>query len=345
MNATTDRRAPAPRVAIVGATGAVGRTLVELMRQRSFNHGDLQLVASERSRGLSLPGPDERERRVHDLEHFDFSAVDIAFFSAGTSVSVQHARRAAASGALVIDNTNAFRMEPDCPLVVPQVNMAAPPVSRIIGNPNCSTIPLVRLLHPLHAAHGLARVTVSTYQAASGAGATGIGDLIEESNALGELPHPAATTGGRFGVGLAYNVVPSIDVALESGFTLEEQKMRQEARRILGIPDLDLVATCVRVPVINGHSEAVVVDLASPATADRVSELFAAEPEVDVWSEGFPTPRTIAHAPDRVHVGRIRVDPEVPTRVVFWLVADNLRIGAALNALQIAEALEERASA
>ncbi|GGQ69826.1 aspartate-semialdehyde dehydrogenase [Couchioplanes azureus] len=334
-------RRPLP-VAIVGATGAVGRTLMHLLVDRGFPVGACTPVASARSAGsrIAVPGGDAV---VRDLDTFDFTGVALAFFSAGTATSTRHGRRAAAQGALVIDNTNAFRMADDVPLVVPQVNghlLDRVPESNLIANPNCSTIPLVRLLAPLRARYGLQRVTVSTYQAASGQGQGGIDEL--RTQAAAALADPAAYgPTDRFGLPLAFNLIPRIDAMLDSGFTLEEQKMRQESRKILGVPGLDVTATCVRVPVVNGHSETVVLDSDSALDAAELAELFAAQPEVRVWRDEVPTPRTVDD-PDLVHVGRIRVDPENPRRAAFWLVADNLRIGAALNAVQIAEALVDR---
>ncbi|MFE9762992.1 aspartate-semialdehyde dehydrogenase [Streptomyces sp. NPDC005808] len=325
-----------PRIAIVGGTGAVGRTLLHLLEERSFPLSGLRLMASERSAGTTVTALG-LTTVVEDLATADFTGTDIAFFSAGTSLSARWAAKAAASGALVIDNTNAFRMDPDSPLVVPQVNgalLAERPVSGIVANPNCSTIPLVRLLRPMHEEYGLRQVTVATYQAASGGGQSGIEELRDGTrNVLAGLPAAAE----RFPEPLPFNVVPAIDRFQDDGFTLEEQKMRQESRRILGLPRLDLVATCVRVPVENGHSEAVVVDCERPVDVVALTKLFAAQPEAEVWTDRVPTPRTVTARPDHVHVGRVRVDPERPTRALFWLVADNLRIGAALNALQIAE--------
>lgn len=325
-----------PRIAIAGGTGAVGRMLLRLIEERDFPISALRLMASERSAGTTVTALG-RTVAVEDLATTDFTGVNIAFFSAGTPVSARFAAGAAASGALVIDNTNAFRMDPASPLVVPQVNgalLAARPASGIVANPNCSTIPLVRLLRPIHEEYGLRRVTVATYQAASGGGQTGIEELRDGTRkVLAGLP----VTAERFPEVLAFNVVPVIDRFQHDGFTLEERKMRQESRRILALPGLDLVATCVRVPVENGHSEAVVVDCERPADAAELSRLLAAQPGVEVWKHTAPTPRTAAARPDLVHVGRLRVDPEHSTRVLFWLVADNLRVGAALNALQIAE--------
>ncbi|WKU03008.1 aspartate-semialdehyde dehydrogenase [Micromonospora sp. HUAS LYJ1] len=329
-------------IAVVGATGAVGRTLIDLLVQRGFPVGECVPVASARSAGqrIDVPGG---TATVHDLDRYDFSGVRLAFFSAGTGVSERHARRAAAQGALVIDNTNAFRMAVDVPLVVPQVNpdvLDQRPDSGIIANPNCSTIPLVRLLAPLRQRYGLRRVTVSTYQAASGRGNRGMAELRAQAAAATDDPTRTGPV-EAFGIPLAYNVIPLIDTLLGDGFTLEEQKMRQESRKILRDPTLDVTATCVRVPVLNGHSETVVVDCDAPVDDGELAALLAGEPEVRVWADRPPTPRTLDD-PDLVHVGRVRVDPEHPNRVAFWLVADNLRIGAALNAVQIAEVLVAR---
>ncbi|AGL18133.1 aspartate-semialdehyde dehydrogenase [Actinoplanes sp. N902-109] len=333
----------APRVAVVGATGAVGTTLLQLFTERDFRYRSLELVASARSAGSTITA-DGAERRVHDLATFDFGEVDLAFFSAGTSVSEQWVPVATQAGALVIDNTNAYRMDPGTPLVVPQVNadqLAERPASGVIANPNCSTIPLVRLLRPVHRRWGLARVVASTYQAASGRGLSGMAELRDTSRDSLDRPD-RMPEGERFSPALAFNVVPSIDRLLDSGFTLEEQKMTQESRKILGLPHLDVTATCVRVPVLNCHSEAVWVECAEPVDRRELVRLLAGEPEVAVHGRDepgrFPTPRTATEA-DLVHVGRIRVTPQNPRAFWLWLVADNLRIGAALNAVQIAERL------
>ncbi|MER5483734.1 aspartate-semialdehyde dehydrogenase [Streptomyces sp. NPDC002812] len=338
--------ADAPRIAIVGATGAVGTTLARLIEERDFRYRAVHLVASARSAGKELP-LDGTTHRVQDLAGFDFSTVDIAFFSAGTEVSRQWVPSAVAAGALVIDNTNAFRMDPDTPLVVPQVNagrLDERPVSGIIANPNCSTIPLVRLLHPVQREWGVEQVVVSTYQAASGRGHSGISELREDTRRALARPEEAPIA-KEFTPSLAFDLVPSIDQPLDDGFTLEEQKMRQESAKILGLPGFDLTATCVRVPVVNSHSEAVWVRTASEVDRDRLMEVLAQAPEVTVYDTlatgAFPTPRT-TQDPDQVHVGRIRITPQDRRAFWMWIVADNLRIGAALNALQIAEELVRR---
>ncbi|WP_017579311.1 aspartate-semialdehyde dehydrogenase [Nocardiopsis valliformis] len=338
-----------PRVAVVGATGAVGQTFLSLFEERSFPLSELHLVASSRSAGRTVHALGT-EYTVQDIEHFDFGRVDIAFFSAGGSVSRQWAPKAVAAGALVIDNTNTFRMDPDTPLVVPQVNartLIQGTTSGIIANPNCSTIPLVRLLDPIHRRWSVESVVVSTYQAASGRGVSGVEELRRTSGELAASPHgePEVTA---FPEGLAFNAIPNIDTLLESGSTLEERKMLQESRKILGEPDLHVTATCVRVPVVNGHSEAVHVRLGREADRASLVRLLSEQPEVrvhDLAEPGaFPTPRSAAAEPDHVHVGRVRVVEGDPRSVWLWLVSDNLRVGAALNAVQIAEYLAEEAS-
>jgi aspartate-semialdehyde dehydrogenase len=336
----------APRIAIVGATGVVGTTLAGLIEDRGFRYREVHLVASARSAGRRLT-VEGHEYEVENLEGFDFSQVDLAFFSAGGSISTKYAPAAVEQGALVIDNTSAFRMDPDTPLVVPQVNaheLDKRPVSGIVANPNCSTIPLVRLLQTVEQRWGIRQAVVSTYQAASGQGHGGIEELHEATRATlrdPDDPGPAE----RFHPSLSFNVIPSIDRMLDSGFTFEEQKMLQESRKILGLPHLDVTTTCVRVPVVNSHSEAAWVECQNVVDREELVELLTALPEVTVHDRdtlgAFPTPRTAGN-PNHVHVGRIRVAPHNPRGFWLWIVADNVRIGAALNALQIAEALTER---
>ncbi|PHM08716.1 aspartate-semialdehyde dehydrogenase [Nostoc sp. 'Peltigera malacea cyanobiont' DB3992] len=335
-----------PSIAIVGATGIVGTTFLSLFEERSFKYSNLHLVASSRSVGrcLTVSG---RDYKVCDLADFDFTGVDIAFFAAGTPISREWVSKAVDQGALVIDNTNAFRMNPDTPLVVPQVNrhlLVERPKSGIIANPNCSTIPLVRLLQPIEESYRVKQVIVSTYQSASGRGVTGIEELKNGCLQIIKTPlePPKAE---RFPVALAFNLIPSIDVLLDNHFTLEEQKMLQESQKILNRPDLKVSATCVRVPVINCHSEAVYFECDRDLDRNDIVELLRHAPEVTVYdgegTQGYPTPRTIDN-PDRIHVGRIRIDPNNPKAGWFWLVSDNLRIGAALNAIQIAEEMIQR---
>ncbi|QSN61124.1 MULTISPECIES: aspartate-semialdehyde dehydrogenase [unclassified Caballeronia] len=331
------------RIAIAGATGAVGKELLRLMEERNVDAELAGVAASSRSAGQEVRCRGE-SLRVADLEHFDFSKVDLAFFSAGSAVSRVHARRAAAQGALVIDNTNAFRMDDDTPLVVPQVNarrLATRPQSNIIANPNCSTIPVVRLLDPVHKVNPVLKVIASTYQAASGAGLTGLDELDESIKEVLD-DSPGQPVHRRFVAPLGFNVVPSIDVLEEDGFTLEERKMVQETRKILDAPAIHLSATCVRVPVRNCHSAAVYVECGGPLDLADLKRLWRDAPEIQVYdgvdAADFPSPRVIGSS-DLVHVGRIRRDPENPNAFWFWVVSDNIRIGAALNAVQIAETL------
>ncbi|WP_331729212.1 aspartate-semialdehyde dehydrogenase (plasmid) [Streptomyces sp. NBC_01003] len=344
MTLVNDSRAP--RIAIVGATGAVGNTLIDLIEQRGLRYRDIQLVASARSAGTEL-SVDGASYPVQAVDEFDFSSVDLAFFSAGTEASQQWVPKATAAGAVVIDNTIAYRMDPDTPLVVPQVNaheLDERPKSGVIANPNCSTIPLVRLLKGIEQRWGMRQAVVSTYQAASGLGHPGVEELKDASRAALDEPDEAYPS-KEFTPSLAFNVIPKIDRFLDTGFTLEEQKMLQESRKILGIPHLDVTTTCVRVPVVTGHSEAVWIEAQGVVDRAELVEVLASLPEVTVHDREsvreFPTPTTI-NDPNRVHVGRVRVNPNNPRAFWLWLVADNLTIGAALNAIQIAEELIAR---
>ncbi len=328
-----------PRIALVGATGAVGQELLRLLREREFPFSDLALVASSRSAGSSV-GFMGKKYIVQNLKTFDFTGYDLAFFSAGTETSKEWARKAAHQGALVIDNTNAFRMDSETPLVVPQVNpevLASRPKSGIVANPNCSTIQMVRVLKPLSDKFGLEDVVVSTYQAASGGGKTGMEDLKEDSINVCLGAQEISKKPSRFPVPLAFNVVPQVDVFQENGFTLEEQKMLQETRKILSIPTLKLTATAVRVPVVNGHSEAIYLQTKASMERQEVIAVLKSSPELSVYDGvNYPTPRFLA-SNSEVHVGRIRLNPENDRGLWCWIVADNLTIGAALNAVQIAE--------
>ncbi len=330
-----------PRVAIVGATGAVGKELMTLMQERNFTFSEMKLVASKRSAGTKIPFRG-KDYVVEDLETFDFSKTDIAFFSAGTGTSKIWASRAAGQGALVIDNTNAHRMDPDSPLVVPQVNgdlLKTRPKSGIVANPNCSTIQMVRLLDVIEKAFGIDRVIVSTYQAASGGGLTGMEEL--NRGIAGFMKDPSAPfESKKFPQPLAFNVVPQVDVFQENGFTLEEQKMVQETAKILRIPGFKLTATCVRVPVLNGHSEAIYVETKQKLDRGELLKVIKSGEEIIVYdsqtTSDYPTPRMLSSS-NHVHVGRVRLDPQSLTAFWSWVVADNLRVGAALNAIQIAE--------
>jgi aspartate-semialdehyde dehydrogenase len=301
-------------------------------------------LASERSAGREVSFGDDEVLKVRDLASFDFKGMDIALSSPGAKVSAVHSPRAAKAGCVVIDNTSQFRMEPDVPLVVPEVNAAA--VSgygrrNIIANPNCSTIQMVVALKPLHDRFKIKRVVVSTYQSVSGAGKEGMEELERQSKALFSF-QPIERK--KFTKQIAFNVIPHIDVFMDDGFTKEEWKMRVETRKILD-PDIPVVAQCVRVPVFIGHAEAVFVEFEKPAGEEEAREVLRKAPGVAVVDhradEGYVTPLESA-GEDKVYVSRLRRDPTVPHGLVFWCVSDNLRKGAALNAVQIAEVLVDR---
>lgn len=338
------------RIAVVGATGAVGRECLALLDGQIVPVEQVVPVGSTRSVGrdlgaelaLSLPMTE-----LVTLDALDPGGLDVAVFSAGAPVSEREAERLASAGVLVVDNSSAFRMRPDVPLVVPQVNpgaLADRPGSNLVANPNCSTIQLVRALHPLHELAGLDSVVVATYQAASGGGVRGLRELAEGSRAILDDSRAQGAPGGRFGQPLSFNVVPEIGVQDDTGLTHEERKLVREPRRILGLPGLRVSATAVRVPVFDCHSEAVHIRLREPVTTASVEDALAATPGLRVYrrsqSPSYPMPRTVFARPeDRalVHVGRIRVEPEDDRAVALWVVADNLWVGAALNALQIVE--------
>ena len=328
-------------VAIVGATGAVGEQMRGVLEEREFPVGELILLASERSAGqfLEFHG---RQRRVEILHDDSFTNVDIALFSAGGSVSAKFAPVAVSAGAVVIDNTAHFRMAPDIPLVVPEVNanaIAGYKTSGIIANPNCSTIQMVVALKPIHDAAGIKRVVVSTYQSVSGAGRQAMEELSQQVAALfsgrdiekNKFPHQ-----------IAFNCIPHIDVFMDDGYTKEEWKMIHETRKILGEPALAVTATTVRVPVFCGHSESVNVETEKKLTAAEVKALLRDAPGVIVSDEPenniYPLALD-ATGKDAIYIGRIREDHSVPNGIHLWVVSDNLRKGAALNTVQIAEIL------
>lgn len=327
-------------IAIIGATGAVGSAIIKLLEEGDFPISGLRLAASSHSRERHISFRDGA-CAVHSIEEIADADIDIAFFSAGGAISTHWAPRFAAGGALVIDNSNAFRMKPDVPLVVPQVNpnaLVVQPRSGIVANPNCSTIQLVRALRPLATAFPINQVILTTYQAASGGGLRGIDELM--SGARSTLDGVVDLRGERFPVALAFNVVPQIGEISEDGATLEEQKLVQESRKILGLPRLRVTATCVRVPVTNGHSEAVYVEFEKPVSLDQAHKRLAREPGIRLYADGvrdgYPTPRFLEHLGD-VHVGRIRVNPDNARGLWMWIVADNLQVGAALNAVLVAK--------
>jgi len=337
----------AMHIAIVGATGVVGRETLAILGERRFPIASLTLLASARSAGETLDGEDGQSHTVKDLETFDFKGTDIVFFAASGAVSKTWAPRAAAAGAVCIDKSSSFRLDPDVPLIIPEVNGAALKgftKKRIIATPNCSTIQMVQCLAPLHRAVGIDRVFVSTYQAVSGAGRGGVDELEGQVRDLFNFKEIEPKT---FDQQIAFNVLPRIpanDPIPVDGITGEERKMMEETRKILELPELRIGVTCVRVPVFNGHSEAVHVDLQAALTADQARALFGEEENllvVDDIGQGIYPTALDATGENKTLVGRIRVDPSAPggRGLAFWVVSDNLRTGAALNAVRIAEAL------
>jgi len=328
-------------VAVVGATGAVGEQMREVLEERHFPVGKLSLLASERSAGQFLEFAGE-QHRVEILKEDSFDGIDIGLFSAGGSVSAKFAPIAAAAGAVVVDNTAYFRMEPDVPLVVPEVNakdIALYTKRGIIANPNCSTIQMVVALKPIHEAARIVRVVVSTYQSVSGAGRKAMEELSQQVVALF---NGRDITKEKFPHQIAFNCIPHIDVFLEGGYTKEELKMINETRKILGEPSLRVTATTVRVPVFCGHSESVNVETEKKLTALDVKALLREAPGIVLCDdpEHNVYPMAIdAVGKDATYVGRIREDDSVTNGINLWIVADNLRKGAALNAVQIAEIL------
>ncbi len=332
------------KVAVVGATGAVGRELLRTLAEREFPADEMVALASERSAGKEVSFGDDAVLEVRDLESYDFAGTDIALFSPGARVSAVHVPRAAEAGCVVIDNTSHFRMEPDVPLVVPEVNAEA--ISgyaqrNIIANPNCSTMQMVVALKPLHDLATIERVVVATYQSVSGAGRAAMDELFNQTKALYVTAHKDPE---RFTKRIAFNVIPHIDVFMADGSTKEEWKMVQETKKILD-PEIEVVATCVRVPVFVGHGEAVHIECARPIREDEARSVLMNAPGVVVVDErvdgGYITPMESA-GEDAVYVSRIRSDATVANGLALWVVSDNLRKGAALNAVQIAEVLVER---
>jgi aspartate-semialdehyde dehydrogenase len=329
-------------VAVVGATGVVGRTMIQILSERNFPVGELRLLASGRSAGKTVSAGGQT-LTVGEAGPEAFEGVDIALFSAGTDVSRQLAPEAAKRGATVIDNSNAWRMEPSVPLIVSQVNPEdAEWHEGIVANPNCSTMQLVPVLMALRDKVGLERVVVDTYQSVSGTGAEALAELECQVRAhvAGEpkvaevYPHP-----------IAFNVVPEIDIFLDNGYSREEWKVVTESRKILHLPDLRVSCTAVRVPVFVSHSEAVHVETSEPISPEEARAAFAAVPGVvvidDPQNHGYPI-ATQAAGRDEIFVGRVRTDPSVERGLAFWVVSDNLRKGAATNAVEIAEVLLER---
>ena len=328
-------------VAVVGATGNVGREILKTLDERAFPVGEITALASRASVGREVSFGDVKTLKVKALEDFDFSTTDIALFSPGAAVSKEHAPRAAAAGCVVIDNTSHFRMMQDIPLVVPEVNPGALKDFRkrnIIANPNCSTIQMVTALQPLHAETPIKRVVVSTYQSVSGAGKEAMDELYEQTKKL--FVHDEVTP-QKFTKRIAFNVIPHIDSFLDDGYTKEETKMINETRKIMQA-DIAVVATCVRVPVFVGHGESVNVEFTGPLSVERAREILQEAPGVALVDSPadnrYVTPMECA-GEDAVFVSRLRNDPSVANGLALWIVADNLRKGAALNAVQIAEEL------
>ena len=324
-------------VAIVGATGMVGREFIKILEQRNFPAEEVRLLASDRSSGKKL-FVNHDEIVVEETTAESLKDIDIAFFSAGAEVSRHFAPIAAQAGAVVIDNSSAFRMEPEIPLVVPEVNPED--IGRhkgIIANPNCSTIQMVVALYPLHKINPIKRIVVSTYQAVSGTGAAAVDELTAQAKQVldGQTPAPHI-----YPHQIAFNVLPEIDVFMDNGYTKEEWKMVEESRKIMHADDLAISATCVRVPVFTGHSEAVNVEFTDIISTDEVERILSKAPGIRVLDDPtislYPQPWSAAGS-DEVFVGRIRQDASSLRGLVMWIVADNLRKGAALNAVQIAE--------
>ncbi len=335
-------------LAVVGATGVVGREMLELLEERDFPVASIRAMASARSAGDRLPFAGEAVEVEH-LAEASFEGVDLALFSAGSSVSEAHAPRAVEAGAVVVDNTSAFRMDEEIPLVVPEVNggaleqFASP---GIVANPNCSTIQMVVALAPLQRRAGLERLVVSTYQSASGAGQGGIDELLEELHNWADADGEDWEAAGEvFAHPLAFEALPQIGSFDDSGFTSEELKMVHETRKILGRPHLEIAPHCVRVPTLRSHSESLSVDLGEALEVDEIREAWEGAEGIRLYDapdrQRYPLGR-LAERTDATWVGRLRRDLDRPETVHFWVVADNLRKGAALNSIQIAERLAER---
>jgi len=331
------------KVAVVGATGNVGREMLDVLAERNFPADEVVAIASRRSQGVECSFGD-KTLKVKALDHFDFSDVDICLMSAGGAVSKEWSPKIAAQGAVVIDNSSAWRMDPDVPLIVPEVNadaVAGFAKKNIIANPNCSTAQLVVALKPLHDKAKIKRVVVATYQSVSGAGKEAMDELFSQSKAVFTLDEIETK---KFSKRIAFNVIPRIDAFMEDGYTKEEWKMMVETKKILD-PKIKLTATCVRVPVFVGHSEAVNIEFEQPITADEAREILRNAPGCLVIdnreADGYVTPYECV-GEDATYISRIREDPTIENGLQIWVVSDNLRKGAALNAVQIAECLINR---
>jgi aspartate-semialdehyde dehydrogenase len=331
------------KVAVVGATGNVGREMLATLASREFPVDEVVALASERSIGKQVSFGEDEVLKCQDLAKFDFKGCDLALFSPGAKVSAVHAPRAAKAGCIVIDNTSQFRMDPDVPLVVPEVNpdaIAGYTKRNIIANPNCSTIQMVVALKPLHDFARIKRVVVATYQSVSGAGKEAMDELYNQTRAIYMA---APVVKNKFPKQIAFNVIPQIDVFMEDGSTKEEWKMKVETKKILD-PNIEVVATCVRAPVFVGHSEALNVEFENPISVEEAFDALSGAPGIIVEDRrepgGYITPVECV-GDDATFVSRVRADTTVPHGLSLWVVSDNLRKGAALNAVQIAEHLVE----
>ena len=333
------------RVAVVGATGNVGREMLAILAEREFPIAEIAAVASPRSTGSMIEfGETGKMLKVQNIEHFDFTGWDIALFAAGSAATKIYAPKAASQGCVVIDNSSLYRMEPDVPLIVPEVNPDAIDgytQRNIIANPNCSTAQLVVALKPLHDAATIKRVVVATYQSVSGAGKEGMDELFEQSRNIfvGDSAEPK-----KFTKQIAFNIIPHIDVFLDDGSTKEEWKMVVETKKILD-PKIKLVATCVRVPVFVGHSEAVNIEFENELSAEDAQKILREAPGIMLVDKredgGYVTPVECV-GDGATYISRVRDDSTVENGISLWCVSDNLRKGAALNAVQIAELLGRR---
>jgi aspartate-semialdehyde dehydrogenase len=331
------------KVAVVGATGNVGREMLDILAERNFPADEVVALASRKSQGTECSFGD-KTLKVKALDHYDFSDVDVCLMSAGGAVSKEWSPKIGAQGAVVIDNSSAWRMDPDVPLIVPEVNADAVAGFRkknIIANPNCSTAQLVVALKPLHDAAKIKRVVVATYQSVSGAGKDAMDELFSQTKAVFTLDEVESK---KFPKRIAFNLIPQIDVFMDDGYTKEEWKMMAETKKILD-PKIKLTATCVRVPVFVGHSEAVNIEFENPISADEAREILRRAPGCLVIDKreagGYATPYECV-GEDATYISRIREDSTIDNGLEMWVVSDNLRKGAALNAVQIAEVLINR---
>ena len=329
------------RVAVVGATGAVGREMMKTLAERDFPVAEVAALASERSVGSQVSFGEDDDVKVQNLATFDFKGTDLVFSSPGAKISAEFSPKAAKKGAVVIDNTSHFRMDPDVPLVVPEVNpqaLAGYAKRNIVANPNCSTIQMVVALKPLHELARIKRVVVATYQSTSGSGKDAMDELFNQTRGI-YVNEPVRPE--QFTKQIAFNVIPHIDSFMDDGSTKEEWKMVAETKKILD-PAIKLTATCVRVPVFIGHAEAINIEFEKPISPEEAREALSAQDGVTVIdhraNEGYVTPAECA-GEDQVYVSRIRSDPTVDNGLSIWVVSDNLRKGAALNAVQIGETL------